>query len=459
MARTASGRRSISRRHFLASTAAATAGAALLGRAPAALGQQVRELHVWHTEVEPQTVKTIQDTSIAEFERKHPGFKVRQQALGWGDLNTKLLSSLAAGSPPDLTQLNPFMTASLYVKKLLRPMDELVRAVGENDIHEATLKLQHFDGKYYGITHAMGATYFCERRDLREKKGLKPPETFDDMLKLCAALTEGGRMAFQMPGEKLYMGFVHPAEWLSSNGGTWVDAKTWRPQFTGKAWLEILDYLQKLNKFQPAGWSGQKYLDTQAALATGKIAMSYLSGARAIGYIEKYAPESMRDPEHFAPMLRPRGPSGKVGTTTLDGENWAVFTQSKYPNEAFEFLRLFYKKEHYLAYCHTVPIHLTPIFKSMLGDPAYLANERIKKWKPWHDTMLTALQQKRLLPLGFSRPDDNLLPFLAELDGSSIVADMVVEVMVGGKNPKAEAERAQKRAEELLTQLGHKRWS
>ena len=37
--------------------------------------------------------------------------------------------------------------------------------------------------------------------------------------------------------------------------------------------------------------------------------------------------------------------------------------------------------------------------------------------------------------------------------------DMVVEVMVGQKPPKAEADRAQKRAEELLAQLGHKRWS
>ena len=36
---------------------------------------------------------------------------------------------------------------------------------------------------------------------------------------------------------------------------------------------------------------------------------------------------------------------------------------------------------------------------------------------------------------------------------------MVVEVMVGGKDPKAEADRAQKRAEELLAQLGAKRWS
>ncbi|OLC18086.1 MAG: hypothetical protein AUH29_00185 [Candidatus Rokubacteria bacterium 13_1_40CM_69_27] len=447
------------RRQFLIGTAGA-AGAALLGRAPTARGQQVRELQVWHTEVEPQTVKTIQDTSIAEFERKFPGFKVRQQALGWGDLNTKLLAALAAGSPPDLTHLNPFMTASLWKKGLLRPMDELIRALGEKDIHEATLKLQFFDGKYYGVTHAMGATYIAERRDLRAQKGLKAPETYEDFLKLTAALTDDGkRHGLQMPGEKLYIGFVHPAEWLASNGGSWVDAKTWRPQLNGRAMVSTLEYLQKLNKYMPAGWSGQRYLDTLAALSTGKVAMVYLSGARTIGYIERYAPEGMRDPEHFQPMFKPRGPSGQKGISALDGENWAVFTQSKYPNEAFEFLRIFYSREHYLKYCHTVPIHLTPIFKSMLNDPEYLGHPRIQKWRTWHDFMVTGLSQGRFLPIGFSRPDDNLLPFLAELDGSGIVADLIVEVMVGEKNPKAEADRAQKRAEELLTQLGFKRWS
>ena len=73
--------------------------------------------------------------------------------------------------------------------------------------------------------------------------------------------------------------------------------------------------------------------------------------------------------------------------------------------------------------------------------------------------MVAGLKANRFLPIGFSRASDNLLPFLAELDGSGIVADMIVEVMVSGKPPKAEADRAQKRAEELLTQLGHKRWS
>src|ERR1041385_1854492 len=111
-----------SRRRFLAGTGAAV-GAGALGRAPGAIRQQVRELQVWHTEVEPQTVKTIQDTSIAEFEKKFPGFKVKQQALGWGDLNTKLLAALAAGSPADLTHLNPLMTASLYRKNLLLDLE------------------------------------------------------------------------------------------------------------------------------------------------------------------------------------------------------------------------------------------------------------------------------------------------------------------------------------------------
>src|SRR6266850_861683 len=73
MTRSALGTSVVSRRRFLTTTGVAAAGATLLARAPAALGQQVRELNVWHTEVEPQTVKTIQDTSIAEFERKFPG--------------------------------------------------------------------------------------------------------------------------------------------------------------------------------------------------------------------------------------------------------------------------------------------------------------------------------------------------------------------------------------------------
>jgi hypothetical protein len=59
--------------------------------------------------------------------------------------------------------------------------------------------------------------------------------------------------------------------------------------------------------------------------------------------------------------------------------------------------------------------------------------------------------------LGFSRPEDNLLPFLAEPTARASWPTWWRSWWAAG--PEAEADRAQKRSEELLTQLGHKRWS
>src|SRR5438445_11686664 len=112
------------------------------------------------------------------------------------------------------------------------------------------------------------------------------------------------------------------------------------------------------------------------ATATYNIASAHRTVSRTIIYIERNAPKSMRDPEHFQPTLRPHGPSGQKGISALDGENWAVFTQSKYPSDASEFLRLFYKKEHHMAYCHSAPIHLTPTCKAMNHVPDSLSHPR-----------------------------------------------------------------------------------
>jgi len=444
----------VSRRDFLKTTSL-TAGATLLAGAPAALGQQGRELNVWHTEVEPQTVKTIQETSIAEFERKFPGFKVKQQALGWGDLNTKLLAALAAGSPPDLTHLNPFMTASLYVKHLLRPMDELIRALGESDIHEATLKLQHFDGKYYGVTHAMGATYFCERRDLREKKGLKPPETFDDMLKLCAALTEDGRYAIQVPGEKLYMGFgvaglqrghLGRRQDVAATTERQVDARN--PRLPAEAQPVPARGLVGTEVSRHAGRAGHRQDRDVASLGGARHRLHREVCAR-----EHARPRALH--ADAAPARTVREDRHDDARRRELGRVLAV----EVPERGVRILEVVLQEG---ALPGLLPLGADPSDTDLqvhAQRPRVPRAPTHQEVEVLHDAMLAALRDKRLLPLGFTRPDDNLLPFLAELDGSSIVADMVVEVMVGQKPPKAEADRAQKRAEELLTQLGHKRWS
>ena len=54
--------------------------------------------------------------------------------------------------------------------------------------------------------------------------------------------------------------------------------------------------------------------------------------------------------------------------------------------------------------------------------------------------------------------DDLELPFVQELASSGILIDMVTDVVVRDVSPADAAARAQERAEELITQLGYKKW-
>lgn len=422
-----------------------------------------RILRVWTTEVNPDTVAVMREMGD-QLTARYPDVKVEIEALGWGDLNTKLFAAIAAGDPPDLTELQPYVTASLYQKGLLRPIDDVVQAIGEEDINPLVRKLQYFDGHYYGIAHVMGANLFIYRKDLLEKKGIDVPTTWAELVEAAQQLTEDtdgdgriDRYGIILPGERLYMGFILPAEWLASNGGRWVNPETWYPAFTEKPFIEMLYFVKELNNYCPPGWSGRGYLDTMAQFASGKVAMVVLAGGRTLGFIEKYAPLEMQNQAYFATGVKPVGPSGKVGITPLDGENWAIFTTSKYGDLAAEYLKIFFQRDNYIKYLHTVPIHLSPIFLSLAKSSEYLNHPTIQKWSQWQETAQKIFDEKLASPIGMVSEADKTLPFLAELDGSGIVADLIQRVVAGG-NPEEEAVRAQKRAEELIEQLGYRKW-
>ena len=61
-------------------------------------------------------------------------------------------------------------------------------------------------------------------------------------------------------------------------------------------------------------------------------------------------------------------------------------------------------------------------------------------------------------PLMMTEWDDLQLPFIQEVATSGILIDMVTDVLRRGKDPKDAAQRAQDRAEKLITQLGYKKW-
>lgn len=434
----------------------------VVGLVLAAEAQEKKLVRIWHTETEAQSVKAFQEI-INEFEKVRPDITVKQEALPWGDLEAKLTASLAAGAPPDASHGQAVTCASFYAKGLLRPLDDLAEAVGKENIWEAIRGPCRFEGKYFGIPHSAATSLLIYRKDIFKQKGLKPPETWDDLIKVAQAMMErdkSGRVTrygLSLPGVGLFINIM-VGELTKANGGRLFDPRTGRPTFTEKQVVEVLDFYKRLNDtVLPPGWLGHGYLDTFVNVATGKAAMIYQGYGRGAGLIEKHAPKEMANAEHFGVLVRPIGPSGKTTAAQIDAEPWMVFKNAKHPNEAVEFLKFFYREEHYIKYLHSVPIHLLPTLKSVRRNPAYQANPMIGRWKEWQDMQYRYFEADQAKPTLIIEWSDLRLPFGLEILGSGIIPDMVTDAVRGMPSQQAAA-RGQARAEELITKLGHKRW-
>ena len=427
-----------------------------------AWGAEKKVVRVWHTETEPQTIAAFQEI-INDYEKLHPDITIKQEGLAWGDLEAKLTAALAAGAPPDAAHGQAVTCASFYAKGLLRDQEDIAAAVGRDNIWEPVRMQCFHDGKYIGIPHSPNVSLLIYRKDIFKAKGLKQPETWDDFIKVAQAMMERDkdgrvtRYGLSLPGTGLFVNIL-VGELTKANGGRLFDLKTGRPTFTEKQVVEVLDFYKKLNDtVLPPGWLGHGYLDTFANLATGKVAMLYQGYGRGAGYIEKYAPKGMGNPEHFGVMVKPHGPSGKETAAQIDAEPWMIFKNAKYPEEAAEFIKFFFKEDEYIKYLHTVPIHLLPTLKSVQRSQAYQANAMYQRWKEWVDMDYYYFEKNLAKPTLITDWGELNLPFGLEILGSGIVVDMVTDAVRGMPSAQAAA-KAQARAEELITKLGYKRW-
>jgi ABC-type glycerol-3-phosphate transport system substrate-binding protein len=94
----------------------------------------------------------------------------------------------------------------------------------------------------------------------------------------------------------------------------------------------------------------------------------------------------------------------------------------------------------------------------ILEDERYKATPDFAKWQFWVDAQNKVISRDNPKPLLLIRDSDMKLPFIGEIGGSTILVDMVTDVVRGGMTPEAAAARAQQRAEQLITQLGYKKW-
>jgi ABC-type glycerol-3-phosphate transport system substrate-binding protein len=388
------------------------------------------------------------------FEAQNPGVRVEVEALAWGDLEPRIMSSLAAGSPPELSHGQPITCAALQSKGLLLPLDEVVSAIGEANIFEQVKRVCRVGSSQYGLVHAAGTSLLIYRKDLAQKAGLKPPKTWADLVANAKAFSAQGMAGITIPGDNLFINILL-GELIKANGGALFDRQN-RPQMTSRQMIETLEFIRELTRYAPRGWEGHGYLETFANLYGQKAAMMFLGYGRGASLIEKGAPKEMANAETFDVWVKPHGPSGKEPAAQVDEEPWMLFKGSRNPKEAIAFLKFFYEKANYLEYIQTVPIHFFPITRSLRADRDYQATPMIQRWKSWIEVQEHYLNNDQGKPtLVVDWEDMNSKPYLMEVLGSGIMRDMVMEVAVEGKPASAAASRAQGRLEAMLKSKGY----
>ncbi len=190
------------------------------------------QLSVWRhggTDAEQATIAE----QVKRFNNTQMLVQVRMRTIPEGDYNDALQTAAAAGSLPDVVELDGPTIASYVYQEQLVPLDGLVSQVTLDDMLPSLQSQASFDGSAYALgTFDSGLGIYADRKQL-EAAGVDWPdspaeawtgEEFDDVLATLARQDDDGKVLdvklnYGM-GEWLTYGF---APLVASAGGALID--------------------------------------------------------------------------------------------------------------------------------------------------------------------------------------------------------------------------------------------
>jgi multiple sugar transport system substrate-binding protein len=292
---------------------------------------------------------------IAGFERAHPNIRIRQiTSLGDAGYDTKLLTMIAGGIPPDVfhvTQQNfPFYAA----KDVVLPVDEFVRADGaafvEKELYAPVVNGMRAGGKLLGLPSDLSPIVMVYNQDLFDASGVRYPSedwTWDDFLAACQALTRDSNG----DGETDVFGFMNIAGWSQElsrpqynrwpawvwmNGGDVFTPDMSRCVMDTPQSIGGMQFLADLSlKHGVAPRPGEHFGKPPQELFVSR-SLALIADSRYA--YKKFLPGKGRGGLPFrwdcAPM-----PRGKTRATTFIWGGNSILKTTRYPHECWQFLK------------------------------------------------------------------------------------------------------------------------
>ncbi len=425
----------------------ATAAAAPTSAPATAAPKEPVKLTYWHVGGLLTEIEVAKDET-AKWNAAHPEIQVEFVEVPWEGASQKMLTSWEAKALADViaypsTGIGEFGPMGMFVD-LDRAFPEDVAAIAKRIPPEAlaTGRLNG-TGPLYGIPYGVDLSMLAYNADMFREAGLdpdNPPKTYSELLKVAKQLTKGDVAGFSFEGKVQSAPSEFVRYYLPAMGGRMVSADGKTITFNDAAGVKALEYMVSLvtEGVTPGNVLDLVYMDNSRLFFAGKLAMyrgaTWTPGlAGDLGFQNNF--------EYRLTAFPTADPDMVVGTNPPCGSEItsfavpAIASTSKYPNEAWEFVKWLTRDEALDRWITDVKARLPIGIEGLTSDKA-------KEMMPG----IYASYQDGTLFAGTCQPES--FPGLTEIN--QVLMSEIQKALAGKKTPKQALDDAAVEAQKIL---------
>lgn len=278
----------LNRRQFTLGTVLAAAAAGL--PAVARSEDAPVTLRVWDTFTDDNVDQGMK-ALIDGFQKANPNITIQRDAQTTDNMRPIAQTALASGTGPDVIYYDtgPGYGKVLADAGLLLPLDDAYAAGAFSHVYDWTKARTTYGGKIYGVANELETYWAYYNVDLFKQLKLDVPKTYDDFLKVCAAIKQAGTVPVAFADQGGWPAYHLFSVYLNNLAGK----KKMEDLLLGTGSWDIPEVVQATKEFfvdmNKAGYlipdcTAVKYDDAIALFDAGQAAM-HISGTWAMGNI------------------------------------------------------------------------------------------------------------------------------------------------------------------------------
>ncbi|OLP17658.1 ABC transporter substrate-binding protein [Leptolyngbya sp. 'hensonii'] len=302
-----------------------------------------QEIEFWTMQLQPQFTDYFQ-TLIATFEKQNPEVKVRWLDVPWAAMESKILTSVAANTAPDVVNLNPGFASELAARNAWLTLDEKVSPAEKQAYLPNIWKASTIGGKTFGLPWYLTARVAIYNRELFKQAGVnQPPATYRELAQVAKQIKDKtGKYAFfatvvpEDSGEVLESFVQMGVDLLDPNGKAAFNTPKGKAVF--QYWTDL--YKTGLLPREALTQGHRQAIELYQAGETAILA----SGPEFLNSIAKNAP-TIAQVSTSAPQI-----TGETGKKNVAVMNLVIPKSTKHPDAALKFALFVTNNENQLTF-------------------------------------------------------------------------------------------------------------